>query len=190
MVLASEIKDGMALQLDGKLYKVLEVVRHAGSGQMHGFIELKLHDVRFGHFADKRFKHADRLESVDLAKRHMDFLYADSDSCMFMDPGTFEQVSVPKKAIGNVEKFLKEGMKCTVELLGEEAVSVQFPKVVELKVASTGPGIRGGQDNTMKPATLENGVDILVPQFVETGDAVRVDTEKVKYVDRVTIKRI
>ena len=190
MVLASEVKEGMALQLDGKLYKVLEVVRHAGSGQMHGFIELKLHDVRFGHFADRRFKHADRLESVDLSKRHMNFLYAANDSCYFMDPGTFEQVGVPTNALGNIQKFLKEGMTCTVELLGEEAVSVQFPKVVELRVASTGPGIRGGQDNTMKPATLENGVEILVPQFVESGDAVRIDTGKVKYVDRVTAKRI
>lgn len=190
MILASDVKEGMALQLDGKLYKVVEAVRHAGSGQMHGFIELKLHDVRFGHFADRRFKHADHLDSVTLDKRHMDFLYSDSESCFFMDPASFEQVGVPKSAVGNTEKFLKEGMKCTVELLGEEAVSIQFPKVVELKVASTGPGIRGGQDNTMKPATLENGIEVLVPQFVETGDAVRVDTEKVKYIDRVTIKRM
>lgn len=190
MVLASEVKEGMALSLDGKLYKVVEAVRHAGSGQMHGFIELKLHDVRFGHFADKRFKHSDRLEEVDLARRQMNFLYSDSESCFFMDPVTFEQVGVQKGAVGNIEKFLKEGMKCTVELLGGDAVSIHFPKVVELTVASTGPGIRGGQDNTMKPATLENGVEILVPQFVESGDAVRVDTEKVRYVDRVTIKRI
>ena len=65
-----------------------------------------------------------------------------------------------------------------------------FPRVVELKVTSTGPGIRSGHDNTMKPATLENGIEITVPQFIETGDAVRVDTEKVKYVDRITIKRV
>jgi elongation factor P len=75
-------------------------------------------------------------------------------------------------------------------LLGEEAVSIQFPKIVELKVSSTGPGIRDGQDNTMKPAILENGVEILVPQFIETGDKVRVETEKVKYLERVTIKRM
>ena len=190
MILASEVKEGMALQLDGKLYTVLEAVRHAGSGQMHGFIELKLHDVRFGHFADRRFKHTDRLDNVHLVKRRMNFLYADSDSCFFMDPETFEQVGVPKTVVGNIEKFLKEGAQCTVELLGEEAVSIQFQKIVELTVASTGPGIRGGQDNTMKTATLENGVEILVPQFVETGDTVRVDTEKGRYVDRMTIKRI
>ncbi len=190
MVLAEDVKEGMALQLDGKLYKVLEVIRHAGSGQMHGFIELKLKDIRFGHFADRRFKHSDRFESVELIKRQMDFLYADTEACYFMDSQTFEQVSVPKESIGHLEKFMNEGMKITVELLGEGAVAVQFPKVVELKIASTGPGIREAQDNTMKPATLENGVEILVPHFVETGDTVRVDTEKVKYIDRVPFKRI
>lgn len=191
MVLASEVKEATALQLDGKIWKVLEVVHHAGSGQMHGFIELKLKDVRFGHFADRRFKHTDHLEDIELRKRQMNYLYSDNEGSYFMDPETFEQVSLAKSAIGTAEKFMKEGMKVTVELLGEEAVTIQFPKVVELKVASTGPGIRGGHDvSTMKPATLENGMDILVPQFVETGDSVRVDTEKIKYIDRVTLRRV
>jgi elongation factor P len=190
MILVSDVKEGAALKLDEKLYKVLEIVRHAGSGQMHGFVELKLKDIRFGHVADRRFKQTDKLEDVDLTKRQMDYLYSDAEACYFMDPDNFEQVGVPKKAVGHIEKFLKEGMKISVELLGEEAVSIQFPKIVELKVAATGTGIRDGQDNTMKPATLENGMEVLVPQFVETGDKVRVDTEKVKYVDRVTIKRV
>jgi elongation factor P len=190
MILVSEVKEGTALQLDGKLYKVLEVVRHAGSGQMHGFVELKLKDIRFGHFADRHCKQTDKLEEVVLTKRQMDYLYSDAEACYFMDPDNFEQVGVPKESVGPIEKFLKEGMKISVELLGEEAVSIQFPKIVELKIAATGTGIRDGQDNTMKPATLENGMEVLVPQFVETGDKVRVDTEKVKYVDRVTIKRV
>lgn len=190
MVLASEVKAGTALQLDGKLYKVLEAIRHSGSGQMQGFIELKLYDVRFGHFAERRFKHTDKLEDVELRKRPMDFLYADNEQGYFMDPETFEQVSIPLRSIGTAVQFMKEGMRITVELLGEEAVAVQFPKVVELKVAATGPGLRGEHDNTLKPAKLENGIEIMVPQFVETGDTVRVDTEKIKYLDRVTVKRI
>ena len=189
MILASDVKAGMAVRLDEKLYKVLEVVRHAGSGQMHGFIELKLRDIEFGHCADRRFKHADRLDDVELSKRYMEYIYSDSDSCYFMDPESFEQVGVSKTAIGEVERFMKEGMKVVVDLKGNEAVSIQFPKIVELSVAQTGPGIRGSQDNTMKPATLENGMEILVPQFIETGDTIRIDTEKVKYVDRVTVKR-
>src|SRR5512135_2225525 len=134
MVLAADVKEGMTLALDEKLYRVLDVVRHAGSGQIHGFIELKLKDIRFGHFADKRFKHGDRLDMVEMNRRHMEYLYADTESCYFMDPQTFEQVGVPRSAIGTVEKFLKEGMSCTVELLGEEAVTIGFPSVVELRV--------------------------------------------------------
>jgi elongation factor P len=190
MVLASDVKEGMAVRLDDKLYKILEVVRHSGSGQMHGFIELKLRDIRFGHFSDRRFKHSDKLDVVELVKRQMEYLFSDKDDCYFMDPATFEQVNVPKTSIGRLEKFLKEGTKITVDLLHDEAVSIQLPKTVELKVLTTGPGIREGQDNTMKPATLENGIEILVPQFVETGDTVRVDTEKFKYIDRITMKRV
>jgi len=190
MILASDVKDGMTLNLDGKLYRVLEVARHAGSAQMHGFIELKLKDIRFGHFADKRVKQTEKFETVEMVRRQMDYLYADAEACYFMDPNSFEQVSVPRKSVGPIEKFLSEGMKISVEMLGEEAVSVQFPKIVELKIASTGSGIRDGQDNTMKPATLENGIEILVPQFVESGDRVRVDTEKVRYVDRVTGRKM
>ncbi|MBI5472700.1 MAG: elongation factor P [Ignavibacteriae bacterium] len=185
MILASEVKAGAALMLDNRLYKVLEVVRHAGSGQMHGFIELKLHDLRYGHFADRRFKHSDRFEEVDLRKRPMDFLYADDMQSYFMDPDSFEQVGIAQASLGEVRKFLREGMRITVELLNDEAVSVQFPKVIDLKIASTGTGLRGEHDNTLKSARLENGLEILVPQFVETGDVVRVDTEKVKYIDRV-----
>lgn len=190
MVLASDIKEGTAIQLDGKLYKVLEVVRHAGSGQMQGFIEVKMKDIRYGHFADRRFKHGDKLEDVELTKKQMEYIYSDADGAYFMDPESFEQVVVSKTSVGQLERFLKEGMKITVELIGEEAVAIQFPKIVEVTIASTGPGIREGQDNTMKPATLDNGLEILVPQFVSTGDRVRVDTEKMKYIDRVTVKKI
>ena len=186
MILASEVKEGMTLRVDNKLYRIIELVRHAGAGQTHGFLELKLKDIRSGHYADKHLKLTDKVEEVEIARRQMDYLYTDTGACYFMDPVTYEQVSVPKAAVGHLEKFLAEGAKVTVELLGEEAISIQFPKIVELKISSTGTGIRDGQDNTMKPATLENGIEILVPQFVETGDRVRVDTEKVKYVDRVT----
>jgi elongation factor P len=190
MVLVSDIKEGIAIKVEGRLYKVLEVVRHAGSGQMHGFVELKLKDLRFGHIADKHFKQTEKLETVDLAKRQMEYLYHDAENLVFMDPGSFEQVSVPKSVVGDVTRFLKEGSMVAVELLGEEPIGIQFPKIVELKVTMTGPGIREGQDNTMKPATLENGAEVLVPQFIETGDIVRVDTEKTKYVDRVMTKKI
>lgn len=190
MVLAQDVKTGMNLQLEGKLFKVLDVVRHTGSGQMHGFIELKMKDIRFGHVVERRLKHTEKLEDIELTKKQMSYLYADGDACHFMDPVSFEQTGIPRAIIGPVERFLREGMTITVELLGDEPLSVDFPKTVELKVVSTGPGIKGGQDNTLKPAVLDNGLEILVPQFIETGEIVRVDTERGKYIDRVPLRRL
>jgi elongation factor P len=190
MVLASEIKEGAAIQWDGKLYKVLEVIRHAGSGQMHGFIELKLKDIRSGHCTDKHFKQTEKIDTIDLVKKQMDFLYADADTCYFMNPINYEQVGVPKTTITVSENFLKEGMRIILEMIGDETVSLHVDKVIELRVASTPPGIHEAQMNTMKTAVLENGVQILVPQFVEIGDIVRVDTEKIKYIDRVPLRKM
>jgi elongation factor P len=190
MIIASDVKAGMAIRLEGKLYKVLEAIRHTGSGQMHGFIELKLKDIQFGHFADHHFKQSDRLEDVGLSKRHMQYLYSDSDACVFMDQMTFDQVRVPRAGMGGAERFLTEGMEIPVELLEDQAMAVDVPKVVEIRVKQTGPGIHGGQDTTMKAAILENGVEILVPHFVQTGDLVRVETEKAKYIERVTAKKM
>jgi elongation factor P len=190
MIIVSDIKAGMAIRLEGKLYKVLEAIRHTGSGQMHGFIELKLKDIQFGHFADRHFKQTDRLEEIGLSKRHMQYLYSDIDACVFMDLTTFDQVRVPRSGMGGAERFLAEGMEIPVELLEDQAISVDFPKVVDVRVKQTGPGIHGGQDTTMKSAILENGVEILVPHFVETGDLVRVEIEKAKYIERVTVKKM
>jgi elongation factor P len=190
MKTVTELKEGMAIQLEDRPYRILEIVRHTGSGQTHGFVELKLKDMRFGHFADKRFRQTERVEVLELSHRQMEYLYADSDSFYFMDPQSFEQVGVRRESVGKLEKLLTEGMKIGVELLGEEAISIQFPKVVELEVASTGPGIRDGQDSTLKPAILENGIEIQVPQFIVAGDHVRVDTEKMKYIDRVPVKHM
>ena len=190
MVLVSDLKVSAVVRIENRLYKVLDIIRHAGSGQMHGFIELKLKDIQFGHISDHRYKTTDKLEVVEVTKRQMEYLYADQEMFHFMDPETFEQLEISKATVGNIEQFLKEGAILGVELVGDEPIAVQFPKIVELKVTMTGPSIRDAQDTTMKSATLENGIEILVPQFVETGDIVRVDTEKVKYIERVPIKRV
>lgn len=190
MVFASEIRAGTAVKLDDRMYKVLEVIHHAGTGQVAGFAVLKLKDIRFAHLSERRFKLTDKLEEVELKKKQMQYIYTDGEMFFFMDPETYEQYGIPKHTIGSIVRFLKEGMKVIVELIAEEAVALQFPKVVELKVALTAPGIRSEQDNTMKSATLENGIEILVPQFVESAEIVRVDTESGKYVERVTVKKV
>lgn len=189
MVLASEIHAGAAVELHDRTYKVLEAIHHAGTGQTAGFVSLKLKNIRSAHVSERRFKLTDKLEEVDFARKQMEYIYNDGEMFFFMDPTTYEQYSMPKQVIGSVERFLKEGMKVTVELIADEAVSLQFPRLVELKVTLAALGIRGEQDNTMKSAALENGMEILVPQFVETGEVVRVDTETGKYVERVVLKK-
>ena len=190
MIFASDIREGMTLDIDGRFYKVLAANRHAGSGQMHGFVEVTLHDIKFNHFYDRHLKYTEKVKEVELMKRTMEFLYSDGEECWFMDPVTFEQVSVPKQSIGRSEKLLKEGFTLTIEMLEDQPVFVQFPKIVEIKVASTGAGKHEAQDNTMKTAILENDIEMQVPQFVVTGDMIRIDTEKMKYVERVTTKRV
>ena len=185
MIATTDVKAGMALRLEGKLYKVLEAKRHSGSGQMHGFIELKLRDIEFGHVVDRHIRQGDRLEEINLSKRRMQYLYSDGDACVFMDLQTFDQVSVPKGGLGGAEKFLVEGVELPVELIDDRPIAVEVPKVVDIRVKQTGPGVHGGGDATMKAAVLENDVEILVPHFVETGDMVRVETDRAKYIERV-----
>lgn len=190
MITASEVKPGAVLRLEDNLFRVLEVVHHSGTGQTASFVLLKLQNLRTRHLAERRLKPTDRLEEVTLTRRAMEYIYGNDDSFYFMDSETYEQYSIPKTSIGGIERFLKEGMKVTVELLGEEALTLQFPKVVELKVTLASPGIRGEQENTLKTATLENGMEVLVPQFVEVGETVRIDTDKGKYIERVASKKV
>lgn len=189
MLTVSDVKEGAVLRREDRIFRVTKVVRHAGSGQMVSFVALTLKDVRSGHMTEARLKPTDRVETAELDKRALEFLYKDAETFHFMDPETFEQYDVPERNIGAAGRFLKEGMKATVELLAGEAISVQFAKTVTLSVTATGPGIRDTQSSTMKPATLENGLEILVPQFIVTGDLVRVDVESGAYIDRATPHR-
>lgn len=190
MLLVTDLKAGSTIRLDNKLFRVLEVVRHAGTGQMQGFMELKVKELPSGHITDKRLKMNEKVEEVELSKRQMEYIYTSGDELFFMDTENFEQVPVHKSRIETDERFLKEGIKVTIELLNDQPILIQFPKIIELKIASTGAGRREGSDNTLKPATLENGIEILVPQFIEAGEIVRIDTEKIKYIDRVPLKKI
>ncbi|CUT02809.1 elongation factor P [Candidatus Kryptobacter tengchongensis] len=190
MILATEIREGMALRIEGTIYKVIEAKVHAGSGQMQGFVSTRLLNLSTGHYTERRFRTDEKVEDVELIRKPMEYIYNDGDLFYFMDPQTYEQVGVPKEALGNFAKFLKEGTKVDVEFLGDQPISVRSPKTVDLKVVLTGSGVKEAQDNTMKSATLENGMEILVPQFIKEGEIVRVDVETMRYVERVTQKKV
>ena len=189
MITASQLKPGMALRLEGKIYKVLEAEFKAGAGQLGGVVKTKLRNVASGHILEPHIRPADRVEDLELERRTMEFLYRDADNCTFMNPETFDQVEIQRANLGPAEKFLREGMKVPVEFFEGNAVSMEFPPVVEARVADTAPPVHSQQDNTWKEATLDTGVTIQVPLFVERGEIVRVEVETGRYLERVRLER-
>ena len=189
MLIAAELKHGTAIRIDNELYKVLEVEHKSGTAQFAGFIHAKLRKLSTGAEVDRKFHQNDKLDDVELDTRQFEYLYTTEDECWFMDPENYEQVSLPKTLLGQfAEKFLKEGMKLPIQLYEGRPVTVILPELVEEKVVSTAAGIRGESDATYKSAELENGMEILVPQFIKVGDMVKVNVHTGKYTERVTKK--
>ncbi len=185
MVAASQLRPGTVLKLGDDLFKVIECTHHVGQGKMPGSVHAKLRHVLKGTFKELRWRPEERLEDVQLERQDMEFLYSDADSATFMNPTTFDQVSIPLDAIGAAARFLKPEMKVPVEFVEGRPVSIVFPEIVEVKVAATAPPAHQQQDNTFKYATLENGMEVMVPQFIKPGEIVRIEVASGKYVDRV-----
>lgn len=186
MILASQLKAGSAIQFEGHPYKVLIADYHSGQGKMGGSTHARLQNLDTGTLRDYSFRSDMKLEELALERKPMDFLYSDESACYFMDPATCEQEEVPLRLVGEQAKLLVPEMRVSLEFLGERVVSVQLPDFLELKVADTAPPAHsGGQDNTWKPARLENGLEVMVPQFIKSGDSIRVDVAQMKYMDRV-----
>ena len=185
MIIASQLRPGTVLKLGEDLLKVVESTYHIGQGKMPGSVHAKLRNIRKGTFKELRWRPEERLEDVQLEKQEMEYLYSDADSVTFMSPTTFDQVWVPLESIGTAEKYLKPEMSVPVEFYEGQPVSIVFPAIVEVKVETTAPAAHQQQDNTFKYATLENGVETMVPQFIKPGEIVRIEVATGKYVDRV-----
>jgi len=185
MVVAAQLRPGVVLKIGGDLFKVIESTFHVGQGKMPGSVHSKLQHIVKGTFKELRFRPEDRLEDVALERQEMEFLYSDADSATFMSPSSYDQISIPLEAIGGAQKFLKPEMKIPVEFFEGRPVSVVFPEMVEIKVDSTSQPVHQQADNTYKPAVLENGLEIMVPQFIKPGETIRVEVATGKYVERV-----
>jgi elongation factor P len=184
MILASDLKNNVVLRLEGELYKVITSEYHAGGGKMGGVAHAKLQNLRTGTFRELRFRPDERLEKVELDRVTMEYIYQEGDDFYFMNPETFEQIPVSLQAIGAAEKFLQPEMQIPVEFFEGQPVNIIFPAFVEMKVTSTTQPVHTQQDNVLKPATLENGMEILVPQFIKPGESVRIDVQSGKYLER------
>lgn len=184
MVIASELRGGVVVRIEGQIYKVLEVESKAGAAKMSGVVRTKLTNMRSGTLWEPHFRPQERLEDLQLDRRTMEFLYAEGETCTFMRPDTFEQVEIPSTVIGPTAAFLQSGTEVPVEFFGEEALSVVLPDVAEARVATTAPASHSPQDSAWKEAILENGLKIRVPLFVDSGEMVRVDVRNGHYVER------
>ena len=174
----------MLIKIDSDLFRALEV-QHVTPGNLRGFVRVKMRNIRTGVLADNRFRSEDQVERAVLDERQMQYLYQDGDDYHFMDTSSYEQVHITGEALGDSVHYLKPEMTIQVEFYGSEPVGIELPQTVDLKVTSTVPGIKGATaSNQVKPATLETGVVVNVPPFINNGDVIRVSTETGEYLSR------
>ena len=185
MVMASELREGMALRIDHKVYRVLEVESKAGAAKIGGTVRARLSNVHSGRLWDQHFRPLERLEDVELEKRKVEFLYSDGTNCIFQRLDSFEQVEFPAASLGLAETLLQAGQEVQAEFFESEPVSLDLPERVEVRVMTTAPPARSQQDSSRKEATLENGMKIQVPLFVAPGEIVSIDRKTGRYVERV-----
>lgn len=184
-LVATQIRPGMIINLDNELFRVL-VADHVTPGKGRGMIQTKLRNLKTGYGTEYRFRSDERVDKVILEQRKMGFLYKDGDTYHFMDSETYEQIELDKEIIGDARYFLVPNIIVATEFYEGRPVGFIPPKTVDLKIVSTEPALKGATiTGSGKPATLETGLIIQVPQFISEGEMVRVDIESKKYVERV-----
>jgi len=184
MIAASQLRAGLAIRYEQQPYKVLAADYHPGQGKMGGVNHVRLRNLATGTLWEQNFRAELKIEELPVERQTLDFLYENGGQCCFMNPDTYEQVDLPVEVVGPHAKFLEAGMSLPVEFVEGRAVSVVFPDILEVSIADTAPPLHGQQDSNWKPARLRNGVEIMVPPFVKTGDCVRLNLVEMKYMDR------
>ncbi len=185
MIAATQIKRGMAIKLNGELYRVFSF-QHITPGNWRGMVQTRLKSLKTGSIIEHRFRSEDRVEPAYLETHEMEYLYSDGSEYYFMNTENFEQIHLPKELLEDAVPYLIPNIKLKVEFCEGRAIGVELPSSVALKVVSTEPALRGATvSNVNKPATLETGLVIQVPPFVNEGEIIRVDTSEGKYLERV-----
>ncbi|MBA7472330.1 Elongation factor P [subsurface metagenome] len=186
MIDSGELRKGITIELDGKLYQVVDY-QHIKVGRGSAQVKLKLRDIRSGHNIDRSFQASEKFVRARLESRAMQYIYNDGDAYYFMDQETFEQIPIDSSQLGDILNYLKDGMTLEVSSYKGELVGVELPITVELEVAETGPGFKGDTATAgNKPAKMETGITIQVPMFINNGDIIKVDTRTGVYLERVS----
>ena len=185
MIGVQELRKGVTFELDGDIYRVLEYQHHK-PGRGTAVIRTRLRNLRTGATLDRNFISGDRVEDIRLDSRSLQYLYSDGGLYYFMDTDTYEQPAIPTAVIADAARYIKEGTVIDVSFYQGEALGIELPITVELEVARTEPVVKGDTaTGATKAATLETGLVVQVPLFVEQGDVVRVDTRTGQYLTRV-----
>ncbi|MFE7194210.1 elongation factor P [Kitasatospora sp. NPDC057541] len=185
MASTNDLKNGMVLNLDGKLWSVVEF-QHVKPGKGPAFVRTKLKEVLSGKVVDKTFNAGVKVETANVDKRTMQFSYKDGENFVFMDMDTYDQLAIEPGVVGDAAKYLLEGFDALVAQHDNKPLYVELPAAVELLIAETEPGVQGDRSTGgTKPAKLETGAEIQVPLFVTTGEKVKVDTRDGSYLGRV-----
>ncbi len=180
----NDLKNGMSLDLPDGLMTVVEF-QHVKPGKGGAFVRTRLKNLRTGAVVDKTFRADEKVPQAVIDKREMQFLYREGDEYVFMDNETYEQMQVAPSALGDAVSYLKEGDTAVLPLYGDEVIAVELPASVELAVVETEPGVQGDRvSGARKPATLETGLVVQVPLFVEVGERIKVDTRSGEYLTR------
>jgi len=184
-ILGNEIKPGMIIEHKDNLWSVLKT-QHVKPGKGGAFNQVELKSIQKGTKLNERFRSSDTVERAVLDEKKFSFLYKDENNCHFMDQTNFEQIQINKKLIGEKSKLLKENMEVNLQFHEDEPLSVDLPSSVELKIETTDAAIKGQTaSSSYKPATLENGIKIMVPPFINADDKIVLDTRTLEYVKKV-----
>ena len=185
MISTNQFKNGSHIEIDGSVYKIMEF-QHVKPGKGGAFVRTKLRKIDDGSVQDKTFRAGEKFRPVRTESRKMQYLYDSGEAAVFMDSQDYEQIEIASEVVGDAMKWVLPNDEVDVLFVDERPTDVQVPSAVEMKVTQTEPGVKGdtASGGGSKPATLESGVVVQVPLFIDEGEAIRVDTRSGEYVSR------
>lgn len=185
MISTGDLRKGITIELDGTLYSVIEY-NHIKMGRGSAQVRLKLRDVRAGHTIERTFQAGEKFSRARLDRHPMQFLYEDGGLYYFMNTETYDQTPLTKDQVGDALLYLKENESVDLLTYGDEPLEIELPTTVDLKVVQTDPGFKGDTTSgATKPATLETGLTVQVPLFIDEGNVLKIDTRSGEYLTRV-----
>ena len=182
---ASEIRVGMLLEYKNDLWQVLKT-QHVKPGKGGAFAQVEMKSINKNTKLNERFRSSETIEKASLEETNFNFLYEDENKYFFMNPKTFEQIEIKKEILGDKGKLLIENLNVIVSFYNDSPISVELPNQVTCKVDTTDVALKGQTvSSSYKPATLDNGLNIQVPPFIESGDSIVIDTRNLEYIKKI-----